>query len=346
MRLSIIVPVYNSGVYFEGCLKSIQNQSWKDYEVIIVDDGSNDGSERICDKYAELDERFKVLHKENGGLVSARKAALAVLTGDYVISVDSDDLLEEDYLERVVSELEADCPDMLACNYKVIDEDDRYIRTVANTCKNGMFTKEELLNCQRAFLYDSNLPGLNGGNLIYSIWTKAVKKDLYVSCQSIVDERIRWGEDATLVLLIMQKILSLKVCNVDGYLFRTNSTSMTNKPDSDEVNRLNVLVSFMIEHSDNSIIDNNQIYAYAVNVLFLLLYKYAEISASEYRDIAKTIRTLSIVNYAKKAKIHPENAKDRIKIYAIIHEKWYILKLLCQLNIFMRKKQYKRIQHN
>ena len=96
--LSVIVPVYNIELYIGQCLESIIRQTYRDIEIIAVDDGSTDRSGRICDLYASKDARIKVIHKENRGLVSARKAGLDASSGAYIANVDGDDWLEKDYL--------------------------------------------------------------------------------------------------------------------------------------------------------------------------------------------------------------------------------------------------------
>ena len=98
---SIIVPVYNIATYVRKCIESIICQTYKNLDIILVDDGSTDGSGDICDKYADKDSRIRVVHKKNGGLVSARKAGITVAEGVYSLYVDGDDWIEEDYIEIV-----------------------------------------------------------------------------------------------------------------------------------------------------------------------------------------------------------------------------------------------------
>lgn len=97
--VSVIVPVYNVAPYLEQCLDSIVNQSYRNLEIILVDDGSTDESGAICDRYAEQDSRIRVVHKENGGLSSARNVGLDKMTGEWVLFVDSDDWIELNTLE-------------------------------------------------------------------------------------------------------------------------------------------------------------------------------------------------------------------------------------------------------
>ena len=97
--VSVVVPVYNVASYLEQCLDSVVNQTYKNLEIILVDDGSTDGSGAICDRYAEQDGRIRVVHKENGGQSSARNIALDMMQGEWVLFVDSDDWIELNTLE-------------------------------------------------------------------------------------------------------------------------------------------------------------------------------------------------------------------------------------------------------
>ena len=104
MKISYILPVYNVEAYLRECVNSIIRQTYKDIEIILVDDGSPDGSPALCDQLATEDNRIKVLHKPNGGLSDARNAGLKIATGDYIVFMDSDDLwLGDDSLDNLVS---------------------------------------------------------------------------------------------------------------------------------------------------------------------------------------------------------------------------------------------------
>jgi glycosyltransferase involved in cell wall biosynthesis len=102
IKVSVIIPVYNTKYFLSKCLDSITNQFYDNLEIIIVNDGSTDGSKEIIDNYAEIDKRIIVLHKENGGIGSAYKLAFEVITGDYVLFVDSDDWLDLNAIENIL----------------------------------------------------------------------------------------------------------------------------------------------------------------------------------------------------------------------------------------------------
>lgn len=111
-KVSLVVAIYNSELFLPKLLSSIKNQTYENLEVILVDDGSPDNSGRICDEYASVDERFIVIHKKNGGTCDARNAGLKRVTGFYLMIIDGDDWLEEDYVEYLVNIAEITQSDM------------------------------------------------------------------------------------------------------------------------------------------------------------------------------------------------------------------------------------------
>lgn len=112
-KVSVIVPIYNVEKYLRQCLESLKNQTYLNLEIIMVDDGSTDSSGTICDEFAEKDKRFIVLHKNNGGLSTAREEGMKNVSGDYVMFVDGDDWLELDAVKKSVSAIEQD--DRIGC---------------------------------------------------------------------------------------------------------------------------------------------------------------------------------------------------------------------------------------
>ncbi|MBE6194563.1 MAG: glycosyltransferase [Rikenellaceae bacterium] len=125
-KISVIVPVYNATAYLERCVGSLLLQTLSDFEILLIDDGSNDGSAELCDDYARKDSRVKVYHKPNGGVASARQLGVNKASGDYSIHIDPDDwvlptMLEELYGVAVKSEA-----DMVICDFTVVDERGEY----------------------------------------------------------------------------------------------------------------------------------------------------------------------------------------------------------------------------
>lgn len=135
--VSIIVPVYNVEKYLDYCVESIVSQTYKNLEIILVDDGATDNSGKICDLWKEKDERIIVIHKENGGLSDARNAGMEIMKGEFVTFVDSDDAIDKDYVEKLHNALISQNVCMVGSRYYVNDiqtgeikrpsKDDRYV---------------------------------------------------------------------------------------------------------------------------------------------------------------------------------------------------------------------------
>ena len=123
-KISIIVPVYNVEEYIHRCIDSILAQTFTDFELILVNDGSPDQCGKICDEYAENDSRIKVIHKKNGGLSDARNAGLEIAQGEYIGFVDSDDYIEHDMYEKLIEACKEDNSQLAMCGrYKVLGEE-------------------------------------------------------------------------------------------------------------------------------------------------------------------------------------------------------------------------------
>ena len=142
--ISIIVPVYNVEKFLIQCVESICNQTHKDIEIILVDDGSTDSSSQICDELAQKDRRVIVIHKENGGSTSARNAGLKVSKGEYVGFVDSDDWIEPNMYERLLNLCVSEHADVAIGSRYINHEKDEYKDTL--NVPIGIFTKEDSEN--------------------------------------------------------------------------------------------------------------------------------------------------------------------------------------------------------
>ena len=124
--ISVIVPIYNVEKYLARCVDSIVNQTYKNLEIILVDDGSPDRCPQMCDDYAEKDSRIKVVHKNNGGLSDARNAGMAVATGEYISFIDSDDYVSDDFFECLLDVMNKENSDIAECSVVKFYEDNRF----------------------------------------------------------------------------------------------------------------------------------------------------------------------------------------------------------------------------
>lgn len=144
--ISIIVPVYKVEEYLDKCIESIVNQTYTNLEIILVDDGSPDNCPEICDKWAERDNRIKVIHKSNGGLSDARNAGLAVASGEYIAFVDSDDYIEADLYEKLLSTIINTFSDISVCNLRYVYQNDSNSVSQENSDSITEYTAEEAMS--------------------------------------------------------------------------------------------------------------------------------------------------------------------------------------------------------
>lgn len=166
--ISIIVPVYQVEKYLEKCINSIISQTYKNLEIILVDDGSTDNCPAICDRFQTEDPRIKVIHQENGGLSHARNIGLEIATGDYIGFVDSDDWIEPNMYEILMSALQETEAYIAVCNRKLEYEDSQSPLTYVKSVERKMYSAEEAL---RKLII--------GDNIIHNtVWDKIYRKNI------------------------------------------------------------------------------------------------------------------------------------------------------------------------
>lgn len=222
MTVSVIVPIYNVGAYLDKSIKSIIDQSYRDIEIILIDDGSTDGSGDICDAYANKDSRIKVLHKKNSGVVSARKAGCHAAIGEYIASVDGDDWLEENYIEKFVNAAVQSGSDVIWSISYYKEHKDRTELYVSDT-----YRTLDLNQKQKELLKFVN--GMQGfqNEIDYSICNKLIKKELYTEAQDAVQNFLTRGEDLLFSLQLLTKTDRIYFVRNDGYHYMQRNSSNT-----------------------------------------------------------------------------------------------------------------------
>lgn len=241
-HISVIVPVYNVEPYIEKCISSIQNQSYHDIQIILVDDGSTDRSGYICDQYAKTDLRIKVVHKPNGGLVSARKAGLREANGNFIGCVDADDWIESDYYERLASEQEASGADMVVAGH--FHDIGTESRKVLNQFPVGYYDRAHILP---KLLYSGKFFEYG---LQPHIYTKLIKKEILDRTQMGVDERICAGEDAAVVYPSALDAEGIQITDICGYHYVQHQGSITKTGNEDERERIQIFMDYLERELD------------------------------------------------------------------------------------------------
>lgn len=189
--ISIIIPAYNCEKYITKCLSSIKNQICDAYEVLVVNDGSTDGTKEVCEKYINNDERFILYNKVNEGVSKARNYALARVRGKYVTFIDSDDWINQNFLSKMIEKIEEKKADIICCCYNCVTDNEK--KAMINV-KDKLLTKNEALDGFSDYYFTS-------------VWGKAFKKSIIEELK--FEEDILYSEDTlfyTQAVLKSQKI--------------------------------------------------------------------------------------------------------------------------------------------
>lgn len=227
LKLSVVIPIYNVSEYLRECLDSVLRQSYKDFELILVDDGSFDGSEKICDEYAAGDDRVRVIHKENGGLVRARKSGLRTAFGQYVICVDSDDWIEQGAFERLVGLMDSEDVDLVLCARN--KDTGASSRLLKQAFPEGRYDKERI--AKEIFPHMIVNDAFFRWGISPNMWDRIFKRDLLLKCQMDVDDSLTMGEDAACTYPYILDCDSLYITHEAFYHYRQTTTSMTSSSD-------------------------------------------------------------------------------------------------------------------
>lgn len=208
MKFSIVIPAYNVAVYLENCLKSILDQTYDNYEIIIVNDGSTDKTGKVADNLADQYEQITVIHQSNGGASKARNTGMKNVTGDYVLFLDGDDFWSDShFLEQISSELDRELVDVVIFGYSYYYEDE---------------IRESAISRSNDLIEVTNFGLFNGPN-----WNKCISKELINKGLSFPEDLV--SEDSLYCSSIMKMMESFSVITSTQYMYRQNRAgSLTN----------------------------------------------------------------------------------------------------------------------
>ena len=241
---SVIVPIYKVEPYLKKCVESILGQTFSDFELLLIDDGSPDGCPTICDAYAAKDSRVRVIHKENGGLVSARNTGIHAAAGEYICYVDGDDWVAENLLETVQRKAVAPyCPDMVV--YSAVKQFSDHREQIPESVPEGLYPKEKLrTEVYPYMMYDCRKPFCNG--LIFPVaWNKIYRRALLLE-HYCAEERIRMGEDNAFAFECLYAAETVYFCDDILYYYnQLNSGSMVHSYDAGRFENNQLLTAYM-----------------------------------------------------------------------------------------------------
>jgi len=248
IKVSVIIPIYNVGKYLRQCIESVIAQTLRDIEIICVDDGSKDDCGKICDEYAEKDSRIIVIHKENGGLVTARKAGLKAASGKYIGFVDGDDWIEPELYEHMYNLAEKH--QVAFVESGVIDSSDSGYRTRISNFDEGCYKGEnyEKLIIPRLMYFGEFY---RFGVMPY-VWNKLYRSELVKECYGKIGDKNSMAEDAACSYPYAVKGGSVYISHKCLYHYRVVGNSMKRTVDSGIYNVLREQYHLIKEEYENS----------------------------------------------------------------------------------------------
>lgn len=238
MTISVIIPVYQVEKYILHCLESVLNQTHQELQIILVDDGSLDSSGDICDQYAKRDERIQVIHKANGGLISAWMEGLKHATCEWVCFVDSDDWLDCNAIERMDKIREAYDVDIVCANYSIENDSGSFLES--HTVPAGLYDREDIKNNVAPYLINDG-KYLSRGIRI-SRCAKLIRKSLLDGNLKYCNPVLTIGEDMNIMVPVILNAGSLYIME-ESYLYhyRVNNHSIMHKMSNDMWNKVDLL---------------------------------------------------------------------------------------------------------
>ncbi len=236
--ISVLVPVYNTKEYLERCFNSICRQTYENLEIILVDDGSTDGSGMVCDEYAKNDARIRVVHQENGGLPAARRTGLKVASADYVSFVDSDDWIEPDMIETLWNALDENKAD-ISVGRQILDKGTTSHVEAERSIVSGCLDNEEIPH-HIIYSDDYSHKGISP-----NFWDKLYKKDLITRHQYNLDLNTKYAEDDICVFGALLDSKKVAVSEHPIYHYCRRDDSMTSYADDKYFERITLFYGQM-----------------------------------------------------------------------------------------------------
>ena len=320
--ISVIIPVYNAEKYLIECLRSLGGTKSGKCQIIIVNDGSTDKSLSICMEFAKKNNDVIVVSQKNSGVTAARIAGAKVAMGKYIFCVDGDDFLLPGAMDKFLEDANLYNADIISYGYC-----DKYGEHVA-LAQEGEYTEEGLNELKKNFFSNSAIGDENGGMLFYPLWTKFIKKELFIEWQYRQNNELTIGEDAVLSYQCLCSAQSVLVSNYVGYYYRINDFSAMNKFDMNRFEKNDLFVEAV-----KKVASEQQTYQYiAYHSLISTIKALANSTSSflEFYRIIKKSEDSICWRYVKKLQIHNPRKETLLKELIIkkrlILFMWFVFK--------------------
>lgn len=302
--ISVIVPVYNVEDYLMRCVDSLTGQTYKNIEIILVDDGSTDRSGDMCDYYEKEDNRIRVIHQENGGQSKARNKALDIAKGEYYCFVDSDDYVANDYVEKLYKALKDNDADMSYCDF---------IKFTGESADGAFDKVEESTIITKTSTELLKIMHLEPDELYVVVWGKLFKKELF---EGIRFPEGRICEDLAILYKLYKRVnKAISISDILYYYFRNNVNSSTYSINEKFYKDVFLTLEEEIEFFKNENIDlldyPKRTYMYWIMDYYIKLYKNGEQAKlsklhKKYKSLYKGVKTIKLEKFFKAFCVAPK----------------------------------------
>ena len=248
--VTVVLPIYNVEQYLERCILSIINQTYRNLEIILVDDGSPDNCPQICDAYAMRDPRIKVIHKQNAGLGMARNTGLAEATGEYICFFDSDDFVAPETVETCVAAAEVNKADLVIFGKTDVTPEGKPLGTSIPTPPKQLFCGDEVQTILLPMAIHPNQKTGEDWNIVHSAWNKLYSMaTIRASGWSFASEREIISEDYYSLTELYSHLNRVYVLDRAFYCYTVNNTSLSRSYKPDRFERIKVFYNAMVSLS-------------------------------------------------------------------------------------------------
>ena len=307
MLFSVIIPIYNDKDYIYRCLNSVLRQDFKDCEIILVDDGSTDGCSSICDEYDLKDERIRVIHKENGGLVSARNIGIKEAKGEYILYVDGDDWVSENWMKFISTQIFSapEKPDIIVFG-SISVYADRQTNHIINAAE-GFYNRTRLeTEIFPSLIFDTKRY-IEDSIILPAPWNKAYKKSLLEKYHCL-DKKIRIGEDTAFVFECFLNAHNIVICKDNLYYHnKQNPCSIQSNDDPERLRKRLRLFQYLEKRLSHygHVIDQQMDAFYASRIIYDVIYMCKRSSSINKTGLylKKELKNTKILKYVHIKKI-------------------------------------------
>ena len=320
LLISIIVPIYNAEKTIRRCIKSIQNQTFTDWELLLIDDGSTDQSADICDEYALEDKRIEAIHKENGGVSSARNEGIKHSKGDYILMLDSDDSLELNTCESLMTMSEEKKTDCIVFGFK--------------QSSGSIWTARENKDYNSVLDFKKDFSYWLSTELLSSSVNKLYKKSLI---QHLYPENISFGEDLIFCLSYLKQCHSISFITDTFYLHNNlNTNSICHTFSENRIFEIELWHTAVLDYIGNDL-DEKLYRKYLKDILFYVkgLYGCESISYSVKKNVLNKWSERSY--FFKKNMPLPSNKIDYFIYFCLKNRMWYLPYLMLEFKHLFTK---------